>query len=94
MSANIQQITMTHGTINSVSVVSTLDASGFASTRFITLSNDYARSIPPGYPDPNAGSEVSKRLTQTARTITNGTRLQFFAHEAAAIVAAGGGAYS
>ena len=94
MGANIQQVSISHGQIGATPIVSTLDASGFASTRYVTLSGNYARLIPPGYPDPNAGAEVSKRLTNTPQTIPNGARLQFFAHEAAAIVAAGGGAYS
>ena len=94
MSANMQQTTLAHGQIGATPISSTFDASGFATTRFVTLSGNYARLIPPGYPEPNCGCEVSKRLTATPQTIPNGSRVQFFAHEAAAIVAAGGGAYS
>ena len=94
MSANMAATTMTHGQIGATPIVSTFDASGFVSTRFVTLSGNYARLIPPGYPEPNCGCEVSKRLTATPQTIPSGARVQFFVHEAAAIVAAGGGAYS
>lgn len=92
MKAN--QVSISHGTIGATPIVSSLDASGLASTRYVTLSGSYARTVPPGYPEPSAGSLAGKSKTATPQTISSGSRVLFFAHEAAAIVAAGGGAYS
>jgi hypothetical protein len=94
MSGNISQATLTHGTVGGTPIVSTFDASGLASTRYVTLGSNYARVIAPGYPEPNAGSEHGKSATASPKTILAGARVLFFAHEAAALVAAGAGAYS
>ncbi len=61
---------------------------------FVTLSADYARDPPAGYPTPPFPGPVTASLTAFAQTIPNGTRLQLFADEAAALVTAGAAAYS
>jgi hypothetical protein len=59
----------------------------------VQLSANYARVHPAGMPHmPPAGVEVKSRIASTG-TITSGTIVPLFAHEAAAIVAAGGGSY-
>ena len=88
------QLSVNHGSVGATTIVSSLDSSGLAATRFVTLSGNYARVIPPGYPDPNAGALPSASKTAAAQTIANGTRVKFFADEAAALVAASAGAYS
>ena len=86
--------TVTHGVINATPVTSNVDADGLSSTQYVTLSANYARAIPPGYPDPNPGVAAGTAKTSNAQTIGTGARVKFFKHEAAAIVAAGGGVLS
>jgi hypothetical protein len=61
---------------------------------FVTLSANYARDPPAGYPVPPYPGPVTASLTAFAQTIPSGTRLQLFADEAAALVQAGFAAYS
>lgn len=60
----------------------------------VTLSTDYQRSPPPGYPNPNPGSAKSASLTAAPQTITSGTTVTLFSCEAAALVAAGSATYA
>ncbi len=85
---------VSHGVVGATAVASNVDADGLGSTLYVTLGANYARVIPPGYPDPNAGADLSKSHTAFGKTIPNGTRVKFFKHEAQAIVAAGGGTLS
>lgn len=60
----------------------------------VTLSANYVRSAPPGFPElPPAGQAVKSR-TVASSTLTSGQTYSFFAHEAAALVAAGAGSYA
>ena len=86
--------TVAHGVVNSTPVVSNVDHDGLSSKLYVTLSANYARVIPPGYPDPNPGVNLATSKTATAQTIGSGSRVLFFKHEANAIVAAGGGVLS
>lgn len=88
-----KQIPLNHGVCNAVTITSYPDA-GTWNTKYVTLSFSYARTVPPGYPDPNAGSEVAKNQTWATKGIANGTRVQLFAHEADALVAASCAVYS
>ncbi len=94
MTNTVKTNTVSHGTVGATPVSSNVDSGGLASKRYVTLSANYARLIPAGYPDPNAGMGAQVSHTAYPKTILSGARVQFFAHEAAAIVAASGGAYS
>jgi hypothetical protein len=61
---------------------------------YVTLSANYARKTPGGYPVPPYPGLVASSLTASPQTIPSGTRLELFADEAAALVAAGAAAYS
>jgi hypothetical protein len=61
---------------------------------YVTLSANYARNPPGGYPVPPYPGPVTASLTATAQTIASGTRLELFADEAAALVAASAAADS
>lgn len=59
----------------------------------VHLTSNYVTANPPGYPNrPPAGQAASK--LGPLGTVTSGTTRAFFAHEAAAIVGAGGGSYA
>jgi hypothetical protein len=60
----------------------------------VTLSANYARVIPPGYPDANAGAPIAASATSHMQTIASGQRVQFFGPEADALVGAGAAVYS
>ncbi len=92
MSNSTNQVS--HGVAGVTPISSTMDASSLSSTRYVTLSANYARVIPPGYPEPNPGAPAANNATRSPKTILSGSRVLLFAHEAAAIVAAGAGAYS
>lgn len=89
MSNSVKGNVVAHGTVGGTAISSSVDVDGLGSTQHVTLSGDYARVIPPGYPDPNAGSEPKGSATATAKTILSGARVLLFKHEAAALVAAG-----
>jgi hypothetical protein len=60
-------------------------------TENVTLSTagSYARSVPPGYPDPNPGVPIANSYTAYPQTIPGGARVQFFSDESAALLLAG-----
>lgn len=67
--------------------------SGFSNTgtwilTWITLTGgNYVRNPPGGYPVPPYPGPVSASKTATPKTLANGTRIQLYADEAAALVA-------
>lgn len=87
-------IPVVHGTANAQTITGNANSATYALLQYVTLSANYARAVPAGEPDPNAGCEVKKSKTSAAQTILSGTRFQCFSHEAAALVAAGAGSLS
>jgi hypothetical protein len=83
---------ITYGTVSGSPIAGNVNA-GTWSKVFVTLSADYVRSPPGGYPDPNPGNPDNS-LTSYPQTIAATTRLQFFSDEAAALVTAGAAVYS
>jgi hypothetical protein len=90
----LNQLPYTTGTANGVAISFNAGAHEWQSTRFVTLSQNYQRVIPVGYPDANAGSYVPTSLTAHPQTIASGKRVRLFAVEASAVVAAGAGSFS
>jgi hypothetical protein len=88
------QLPFNTGTANSTAITFNAGAYDFSTTRFVTLSSNYQRVIPPGYPNANAGAAIATSPTAFAQTIPSGARVQFYAPEAAALVVAGAGTYS
>ncbi len=93
---SLNQLSFTTGVANSVTITFSAGSYDFigAATRFVTLSHDYARVIPPGLPDANAGDQIQTSYTAFPQTIVSTKRVKFFAPEAAALVAASAGSYS
>jgi hypothetical protein len=103
---NLNKLPYTTGVANGVTITFLAGADDFASASYVTLKADYARVIPPGYPDPNPGVQIQTSFTafpQTipgpgqeagTQTIPAGTRLQVRLDEAQALVAAGAATYS
>jgi hypothetical protein len=83
-----------YGLVGSTPITGSVNSGTLASTRFVTLSEDFIRSPPPAYPDANAGAHVSTSPTASPQTIPSGTRLQLFSDEASALVNAGAANYS
>jgi hypothetical protein len=91
---SLNQLPFNTGMANSQAITFNAGAFDFSTTRFVTLSADYARVLPPGFPDANAGAQIQTSFTAFPQTILCGTRVQFFAPEAAALVDAGAAAFS
>ena len=81
------------GLVGSTPIVAQSNSATLASRVAVTLSADYVRSAPPGYPNPNAGVASSSSLTASPQTISSGTTMKLFSCEAAALVAAGAATY-
>jgi hypothetical protein len=64
------------------------------SLKYVTLSQNYARALPPGFPYAPAFTGAARASLDFPRTIASGTRLQLLGAEADALVAAGVAAYS
>jgi hypothetical protein len=88
------QLSFATGTANSTAISFFAGAFDFSTTVHVTLSSNYARVIPAGFPDANAGVAIATSPTAFPQTILSGQRVQFYAPEAAALVAAGAGSYS
>lgn len=86
--------TINHGSVGATQISSALTSAGLATTQYVTLSGNYARLIPPGYPEPNAGAPAGTSKTAAPQTIASGARVKFFAHEAQALITAGAGVAS
>ncbi len=93
---SFSQLPFTTGVANSTTITWNAGSYNFigAARRFVTLSHDYARVIPPGLPDANPGVIEKSSYTAFPQTILSTTRAQFWAPEAAALVAASAGSYS
>ena len=81
------------GTVGAAPIAGFVNPSSWG-LRFVTLSAAYMRNPPPGHPRPPFSGSASSSATAFAQTIPSGTRIQVFADEAAALVAAGAAAYS
>jgi hypothetical protein len=84
---------ITYGTVSGSPIAGYANA-GTWQLVYVTLSANYARKPPGDYPVPPYPGPVTASLTAFPQTIPNGTRLQLFADEAAALVTAGAAAYS
>lgn len=89
---------VTTGTVSGTPIVADLLAKGHGANPWdivkVTLSANYVRSPPAGFPElPPPGQEVKKRTTAMS-TLSSGTTFSFHSHEAAALVAAGAGSYA
>jgi hypothetical protein len=82
------------GTVGATPIVANVNSATLAAKRFVTLTANYDRHAPPGYPDPSPGGVISKSLTAFPQTITSSKRLQLFSCEAQALVSAGAATYS
>jgi len=92
---NMNQAQFTTGTCNSTTITFYAGSADFlAPPRKVLLSANYQRSPPPAFPDANPGIAISTSPTAYPQTIPSGATVAFFAPEAAAIVAAAGGAYA
>ncbi len=87
-------LTIKTGAVGATPISALCGPDHFLTKRYVTLSADYARSCPKDYPDPNPGMGAQVSPTAGAKTLTDTTRVQLFAGEAAALVAAGAGSYS
>jgi hypothetical protein len=88
---------VTTGTISGTPVVTDLLAKGNGANPWdqvkVHLSANYVTAAPPGYPNrPPAGQAASK--LGPSGTLASGVTVTLFSHEAAAVVAAGGGSYA
>ncbi len=87
---------VTTGTINGTPIVANLLNKGVGAHPWdvvrVSLSANYVTANPPGYPARPPAGQAASKLGQLG-TVSLGTTLQMFAHEAAAVVAAGGGSY-
>lgn len=91
---NAGKLNHSTGTANAQAISFFAGSHEFASSVYVTLSSNYARAVPAGYPDPVPGANPKTSSTATPKTIPSGTRVLLMSAEAAAIVAAGAGAYS
>jgi hypothetical protein len=82
------------GTVGATPILAQVNSATLAVKRFVTLTANYDRQVPPGYPDPSPGGVISKSLTAFPQTIASGKRLQLFSCEAQALVTAGAATYS
>lgn len=92
MSAN--QLPYATGTANSTAIKFNAGSPDWQSTRFVTLSQNYQRVIPVGYPNVNDGMQPATSPTAYPQTIASGKRVKFFAVEGQALVTAGAGSFS
>ena len=93
MTAN-PTLPITYGTVSGSPITGNVNSATLASKVFITLSANYARAVPPGYPRADAGAAIATSLLAFPQTIAGGTRLQLFSDEAQALVTAGAAAFS
>jgi hypothetical protein len=86
---------VTYGTVSGTPIVGNVNSATLqAALVWVTLSADYVRSPDPGYPVALPGQAVTASLTDAPQTIPNGTRLQLYSDESAALVAAAAASYS
>jgi hypothetical protein len=90
--------TVQTGTVGGTPIVPDLLSPGAATwpwdIKKVTLSSNYVRASPAGFPElPPAGTMVKGHAVASS-TLLSGTTYSFFAHEAAALVAAGAGSYA
>jgi hypothetical protein len=81
--STLNQISFSTGTANSQAITFYAGRADFESTRYVTLSQDYTRVIPVGFPRVDAGAPISASKVAYPQTIASGQRVQFFAPEAA-----------
>lgn len=70
-------------------IIAAIPPGGLDSMSLLTLSLDYGREPPLGYPDPNHGVEAGTSFTNSPRIIPAGATFKTFTAEAAALIAAG-----
>jgi hypothetical protein len=86
---------VTYGTVNGSAITGQVNAATLDATKVhVTLSQNYVRNPPAGYPDANPGVAPGTSLTGWPQTVSSGSRILLFTDEAAALVAAGAAAYS
>lgn len=91
----LNELSYTTGTANSTTITFNAGSHEFViSKNYVTLSHDYVRSPPAGYPNAVAGATPAINFTAFPQTILSGTRARFYQPEAAALVAAGAGVIS
>ena len=76
----------TFGTVGGVAVTGDVVPVAGLAKRAVTLSSNYVRKPPPGWPRVDAGAPLPS-FTAYPQTIPSGTTLTLFAAEAAALVA-------
>jgi hypothetical protein len=79
------------GTANATPIVAQVATGTLASIVSVTLSGDYARAADPAYPVCDAGSRA---YLSSPQTIPEGTVLEVYSDEAAALVAGGAASYT
>lgn len=88
---------VTLGTVSGTPVVADLKTQGSGTHPWdivsVHLSANYVTVNPPGYPSRPPAGQAAKLLGQSG-TLLSGATVKLFAHEAAALVAAGAGAYA
>lgn len=92
--SNLNKLPHNTGTANAQPITFLAGSFEFSTTRYVTLTANYARSPPPHYPICNPGVKPGTLLTNAPQTLVAGTRVLLYSAEAAAIVAAGAGVYS
>ena len=84
------QSAITYGMVGATKITGNVSPDTLASKVSATIGGTaYVRSVPGGYPDPNAGSNPSTSKTAYPQTIPNGTVVTLFSDEKAALVAHG-----
>ena len=94
MVAKFSQLNYATGTAGTTAITFSAGYHDFAQKQKVTLSSNYVRVIPPGYPGAQAGSLPSTDKDAFPQTILAGATVAFYVPEAAAIVAAGAGTNS
>ena len=84
----------TFGTVGGAPITGdVVPAAGLATKAAVTLTANYDRSPPPGWPRADAGAPVASSLLAFPQTIPSGTTLTLFEAEASALVAANAATY-
>ena len=94
MVAKFSQLNYATGTAGTTAITFSAGAYDFSQRQKVTLSSNYVRVIPPGFPNAQAGALPSTNADAYPQTILAGATVAFYVPEAAAIVAAGAGTNS
>ena len=81
---------VTYGMVNGSPITGSVNSATLAAKQTVTIgANAYVRAVPPGYPDPNQGTQIQTSLTAFAQTLAPGAVVTLFSDEAAALINAG-----